>query len=131
MIGTGRLLTSMSCGVLKVGMVENDLFAVGQSVSEVPSAREFQENSGHVPKYQRNKFCASVNVGSELLYSRKVATTTEHGSDESGFPVFKGSLQRGGWLSICSARGADFHRFFGDKSKQSGLLINKTKKVHR
>ena len=46
MIGTGRLLTLMSCGVLKVGMVENDLFAVGQSVSEVLSTREFQENSG-------------------------------------------------------------------------------------
>ena len=46
MIGTGRLLTLMSCGVLKVGMVENDLFAVCWSVSEVPSSREFQENSG-------------------------------------------------------------------------------------
>ena len=46
MIGTGRLLTLMSCGVLKVGMVENDLFAVCWSVLEVPSTREFQENSG-------------------------------------------------------------------------------------
>ena len=50
-----------------------------------------------------------------------MATRTEHGSDESGFPVFKGSLQRGGWLSTCSARGADLHRLFGDMSKQSGL----------
>ena len=53
MIGTGRLLTLMSCGVWKVGMVENDLFAVGRSVSEVPSAREFQENSGSCAKISK------------------------------------------------------------------------------
>ena len=45
--------------------------------------------------------------------------------------VSKGARKSGGWLSTCSARGADLHRLFGDMSKQSGLLINKTKKGHR
>ena len=67
-----------------------------------------------------NKCCASVNVGPELSVFA-TSTITEHGSDESGFPVFKGSRQRGGWPSTCSARGADLHRLFGDMSKQSGL----------
>ena len=40
---------------------------------------------GHVSKYQRNKFCVSVHVGSDLVSSRKVAATTELAVTKAAF----------------------------------------------
>ena len=132
MIGTGRLLSLICCGVLKVGILKKRFVC---RLLECVRGADYKRIPGELwvmcQNIKRNKFCASVNVGSELLYSRKVATTTEDGSDESGFPVFKGSRKRGGWLSACSARGADLHRLLQKMREQVGLLINKTKKGHR
>ena len=45
--------------------------------------------------------------------------------------AFKGSLQRGGWLSTCSARGADLHRLLQKCGSDLAVSQTKRKKGHR
>ena len=75
MIGTGRILPLMSCGVLKVGMVEDDWFAAAR---ERVRGAEHKRIPGELwvmcQLTKEENFCSSVNVGPRLLYSRKVAT---------------------------------------------------------